>query len=244
MVRKSLKKMRAGRSLPSRETRISVDWKKQILVVLALCAVQFVFAMDVQDNPKLMQAEQNKADNALMAAIERGSIKQVREAINLGANVNLNGGAPLLTAVMKTSNYHIVKILLASGADVNPQILELAENRGWYGGFLNTLLAQIPLSEQEKIRKRIPELREGSRAVLHGRPLPPHDIRKKISQILVDDMVQEQMHRLVKLVGSVKSLAYRSNQLNYEPESYKNLRKLVKNNIMRILYGTPKNERK
>jgi hypothetical protein len=218
--------------------------KKQILMVfLALFTVQLVSAMDVQDNQQLMP-EQNKVDKALMAAIERGSIKQVREAINFGANVNADDGVPLLTAVMKVSNYNIVKILLASGANVNQRILQEAEKSGWFRGHLNTLLAQIPSSEQEKIRMRIPELREGSRALLYGKPQLPRDIRKMISNILVDDLVQEQMHRIIKLVGEVWGLRYLSNELNYESESYKSLRKVVKNNIMRILYGASKNERK
>lgn len=214
--------------------------KKQIVMALALCSAHLIFAMESQDRPKLTQEEQNRVDNALISAIERGSIKQVREAIMFGANANSHGGVPLSLAVKKLANYHIVKILLESNAEVNERILQQAEEAGWFGAHLYTLLAHIPSNEQKKIREKIPGFHTGSLAILRQQPQLPRDVRNMIKQILIDDLVQEQMHRIIALVARVQSLRYLSNQLNYKSEEYEKLRKAVKNNIKRILYGAPK----
>ena len=61
-------------------------------------------------------------ENRLLAAIKKGSISEINQAIQDGANVNATddkGWTPLMLACDNEASKGVIELLIAKGADVN-----------------------------------------------------------------------------------------------------------------------------
>jgi len=175
-----------------------------------------------------------------------------------GAQINqtMEFGNTALMYAAGANNVPLCKLLLNQGA-----ILEKQQTKGLgYSAFhfaaddghtdaITTLLTTIPLSEKIKIRKTIHRLYQ----IKHAQPQLPRDVRRLITQDIINELVTDHMNRIegLLLLQNHKGKTARETALIHnEPEaaqlldlnnseSRNKIRKQIKNNVRRILLGEP-----
>jgi hypothetical protein len=175
-----------------------------------------------------------------------------------GAQINQTNkhGNTALMCAAGSNNAPLCKLLIDNGA-----ILEKKQTEGLefsachfaatYGhtDAITTLLTTIPMHKKLKIRKTIGRLYQ----IKHAKPQLPRDVRKLITQEIINELVNDEMDRIEQLLrlqdrdgAIVRNVALRNNHPETaqlldltNPESYTAIRKQIKNNISRILLGEP-----
>lgn len=89
-------------------------------------------------------AANDQLNNNLLTAITAQHIGMARNLLAQGANVNYNGGAPLIEAI-KTKNVPLVTLLLDEGAEIN------VWQRGYFGDYYTPLMKAAAVDSSELV---------------------------------------------------------------------------------------------
>lgn len=246
--------------------------KKTIMMIFMAGISISALAMESEEE---LCAQLGKAIDA-----RRDSLVQVKKLIlENKADVNCYIDKRNNTALMMAANrnrYEICKFLIENGANIGLQntngytaLMRAVDINIWVVAeetslenikeTVLTILTTIPINEQQRIRNSM----AGLISIRYSQPILPRDVRKLISRRVVNDFVEEQMHRIKKYLAmqnkfnltarevalSTAGLTPSTNKiytsiaqlLDLEnPQSYNLIRNRVKQNIERIIaYGKP-----
>lgn len=201
----------------------------------------------------------------LMTAAGRTYPEVVKLLIERGANINQSDprGNTALTAAAgsfslfphqtESNRSQICKLLIENGADLNVQAagkltaLMLAAQRN-YPQVVQVLLTTLPLSERQKIQ----EEKHVINSIHYTRELTP-DMRRQLMQEFINSLAEDQITRIRQSLSlrntdnqTARDIALANNNAAIaqmldmnNPHSLEQLRKHLRNNIKRILFGEP-----
>lgn len=204
----------------------------------------------------------------LIQAVTEGNTDEVRRLISAGAQVNIiierqNIGFPQspLTAAVRANNPGIIQLLFDNGALVELQdkltrdalffaVTSIEPNRD----IIMQLLTHIPLDEQTKIKNTLTAI-----GLFKRHPKLNRDVRKLITQQIIDQFVNQQIERIKILLAKKykQGLTARDwaifnagahNNFNFSvpylldlnnPKSIQTIRNAIERNIRKILFALP-----
>lgn len=195
----------------------------------------------------------------LMWAADKGNIGVCKLLIESGANVNARPNdfscyqTPLIFAA-RNGHAQVCKLLIDNGADLtltsmHKQSALHAAARDGHANTVMVLITAIPREGQQKIRQKI----TGLTAMKHAQPPLVRDVRRLITQEVINGLVNDQLTRIKQLillpnkrgetardVALVKHHPAIAEQLNLNnPESRERIRRQVEHNVRRVLFGEP-----
>lgn len=204
-------------------------------------------------------------NDELWVAVEKGNIPEIQRLLTAGAVINPDEYAhnPLYTAIMspQLTGEHRLKVLeflLSKGAiadqyvaEINGTPLQLSAQWGT-APEVALLLTFIPLQEKEKILKE----RHVFNSIYYTRELVP-DMRRFLTKVFINSLVDDQMQRIERVLAmkdyhkktvrdyGLENLANNEKEIGElldlnNPASREKIRKQVRNNVKRILFGAPK----
>lgn len=203
-----------------------------------------------------------KVNIVLALAIFAGCISQVAYGMEQPSAVfkkELNRALLDAVTTMRPSwgQTEAVKLFIEKGADVTTRsrmhgrtALHYAATQRNNMKTVRAILTSISVDERQEILKSIPAFI----GLQHAKEkLPQHDLRKLITQKLIDSLVNDHMNRIEQLVA-IKDKSGQTAQGRTDintpevcqlldpnnPAARKVLRQEVENNIRRILFGQPK----